>query len=805
MRTAQPARPSKAEIVELRARLAEAEDTLNAIRRGDVDAIAVDGPAGRQIFTLQSADQPYRVLAEQMSEGAASLTSDGTLIFCNQRISTLTGVAPEKLAGSFIGHVIAEPERDRFAQLLTHALESEARGEFNFQCPDGKLRPVLVSLKSIPADLGRGLCMVAVDLSERRQTESKLREQAALLDLAHDAILLRSMEGRILFWNRGALDLYGWPAEDALGQITQELLQTNFPKPLDEIVAIIEGTREWEGELAQVTRGGQPLVVMSRWSLLRDEDGRPVSILEINRDITERKHAEKELGLARERLALAFKTGQLGSFDWNIQDGEYRWSAEAKELYGLAQGEFGGRYANWEALVSPEDLPFAREAIARSLKTGEFQSEWRIRRARDGEVRWISARAKVFFDAQGVPQRMIGVNLDVTDRKRAEEQLRTASLYTRSLIEASLDPLVTISREGKITDVNSATEKVTGISREQLIGTNFCDYFTDPEQAKRGYLEVFAAGLVHDYPLAIRDRSGAVTDVLYNASTFRNEAGEVQGVFAAARDITDRKKAEEALHKLNDELEERVHQRTEELLNVNKELESFNYAVAHDLRAPLRHIHGFAEILSEEAEAKLDESAKHHLEVIRGSVGRMEQLLEDLLNLARLGRQPLRKQTEKLRPIVDEVIESMNADSEGRTVEWRVADLPLIECDRSLLKQVFFNLLSNALKFTRSRENAVIEVGETIREGEPVIFVRDNGVGFDMKYVEKLFGLFQRLHRQQDFEGTGVGLAIVQRIVRRHGGRIWAEAELNKGATFYLWLPNTRIKTEVQVTGYEYA
>ncbi len=236
-------------------------------------------------------------------------------------------------------------------------------------------------------------------------------------------------------------------------------------------------------------------------------------------------------------------------------------------------------------------------------------------------------------------------------------------------------------------------------------------------------------------------------------------------------------------------VEQELGRRTVELEAVNKELESFNYAVAHDLRSPLRHIHGFSEILGEEARPVLGESAQHHLQMIGDSVRYMEQLLEDLLQLSRLGRQELTKRPCSLKSIVNEVVNRLKPEAKDREVEWRIGELPLAECDPALMRHVITNLLSNALKFTRTRSIAIIEIGETTIDGEEAIFVRDNGVGFNMKYMDKLFGLFQRLHRQEDFEGTGVGLAIAQRIMHRHGGRVWAEAEVNKGATFYLSLP----------------
>lgn len=243
-----------------------------------------------------------------------------------------------------------------------------------------------------------------------------------------------------------------------------------------------------------------------------------------------------------------------------------------------------------------------------------------------------------------------------------------------------------------------------------------------------------------------------------------------------------------ALQAGRDELELRVERRTAQLEAVNKELESFTYSVAHDLRAPLRHIQGFSDALIEECARQLDPGARAYLNRIVDSTRRMDQLINDLLGLAHVGRQELHIRPAALNALIDDVIRDMEQETRGRRIEWRIGVLPTVECDPGLMKQVFYNLFSNAVKYTRPRDPAVIEAGQTAAGEECVLFVRDNGVGFNMKYVHKLFGVFERLHRREDFEGTGVGLATVQRIIHKHGGRIWAEGAVDRGATFYFTL-----------------
>jgi PAS domain S-box-containing protein len=514
----------------------------------------------------------------------------------------------------------------------------------------------------------------------------------------------------------------------------------------------------------------------------------------------------------------------------------------------------------------------------------------------------------------------LGIVRDISERKRAEvarrkseASLLEAALQARRLIEVSLDPLVTIGPDGKITDVNEATVLATGATRQALIGSDFATYVTEPEKARAGYLEVYAKGFVKDYPLAIRHVSGKITDVLYNATVYRDDKGEVVGVFGAARDvterkrvekereqylkffslstesmaiadpfgsfkqvnpafsamtgytaselisrpfmdfivpedrkrtademkrqvsarptlnfknryvrkdgavidlswrayfdktdgityavardITERKRAEAQIIEYSEHLEELVSQRTAELTKsnqaleaANQGLESFSYSVSHDLRAPLRAIDGFSRILLEDEFDKLDAEGQRLLNVVCDNAVKMGRLIDDILAFSRSTRGEMNVAPIDMDESVRSVIKELEPVLAGRKVTFDIKPLAAVQGDGAMIKRVWTNLIDNAVKFTALKPEAVIEIGSTVGDKETIYYVKDNGAGFDMQYVGKLFGVFQRLHGTE-FAGTGIGLAIVKRIIAKHGGRMWAEGKVNEGATFYFTLP----------------
>jgi PAS domain S-box-containing protein len=361
----------------------------------------------------------------------------------------------------------------------------------------------------------------------------------------------------------------------------------------------------------------------------------------------------------------------------------------------------------------------------------------------------------------------------------------------RAMYEHAAIGIEQVDLNGHLLMVNPALCRMLDYRQKELLGKT-CDEITYPEDRARNarLLEAMLRGERDFYEIENRycRRDGSAAWVHLTCSPVKDSRGKPLYLISIVQDITELKRAVEGFRKLNAELEERVARRTAQLTAANQELESFSFAVAHDLRAPLRHIHAFADILAEEAGPALEPLARQHLGYIREAAQHMSHLIGDLLELSRMGRRELCARDCPMGALVEEVVAGLAADVKERDIEWRIGGLPTVQCDPGLMTQVWTNLLSNALKFTRPRQRALIEVGCKDAEGTPVFYVRDNGVGFDMQYADKLFGVFQRLHRQEEFSGTGVGLAIVQRIVRKHGGWIWAKAKLDQGATFYFTL-----------------
>ncbi|HWF19471.1 MAG TPA: ATP-binding protein [Verrucomicrobiae bacterium] len=378
-------------------------------------------------------------------------------------------------------------------------------------------------------------------------------------------------------------------------------------------------------------------------------------------------------------------------------------------------------------------------------------------------------------------------------RARAEAASRHSEELLRLLIEQVTDyAIYVLDAEGRVASWNVGAERMTGYSFEEAMGRplNHCFNRVEIKEGKpaRELQTALAKGRAQSEGWC-RRKNGTTYYAQWTITAIRDASGKPAGFLKVARDVTERQQHADAVAKMNADLEQRVRERTAQLEDANQELEAFSYSVSHDLRAPLRHIDGFIEILQENVAAKLDAESREHLQTIAQAARQMGKLIDALLAFSRLARTRVNKRKLNLDVLLGDVLAHVKNETQGRKIQWEVDKLPIVEADPILLKQALLNLVSNAVKYTRTRPRARIEIGTTVNRREHIIFIRDNGVGFDMQHIDKLFGAFQRLHRANEFEGTGVGLANVRRIIHRHGGRTWAEGAVNKGATFYLSLP----------------
>jgi PAS domain S-box-containing protein len=800
---------------------------------------------------LHESQERYRLIIDNIADYAIyMLDAQGNVASWNEGAKYIQGYESDEVIGRHFS-IFFTPE-DRQQELPRRELERATKeGQSNSDAwsirKDGSRFRSHWTLTAVREGSQLvGFARLAHDITEKYKAEQALRESEEqlrmVLQSARDyAIFTIGLDGRIKSWNRGAEKIFGFSNAEALQMEFKSLYLEEWVAnghPDNELQIALQNIRG--NECWYRRKGGGRFWGSGHTMPLTDVRGQTRGYLKIVRDETSRRLMQMEIQAhVRQQSALArFSQRALAVEDL---------PALAQDAVTLVSETLGLEMCTWLEFVPQQNAFCPRQAVGWGAEIATIAPVCTRAESQAGYTLMINAPVVVndlstetrFHVPQALRDRGVNSSISVVvpgepnpcgvmvahgigprdfsepdvhfmesvanvlshtiRRKRAESELAETERRFRLAVEAVQDyAIYTLDEEGRVAAYNLGATRLEGYQPEEIIGRPLHIFFP-PEDVARGIPErelerARTEGKSQTEGWNVRkDGTRFISNWLLTA--IRDADGNLTGYSKVARDVTEIRRAKEQMETWHEALTKRVAERTQELQASNEELEAFSYSVSHDLRAPLRHINSYIEMLEEELGTDISSTAKSHLRLVAQSAMQMARLVDDLLKFSRMGREEMRRVPVRLGVLVQEAQQHFQTELAERNVEWVISDCPEVMGDPASLRQVFINLLSNALKYTRSRPRPRIEIGCEETPTEIICYVRDNGVGFDMQYAEKLFGVFERLHSSNQFEGTGIGLAIVRRIIQRHGGRTWAEAEVDRGATFYLSLPKEQPST----------
>jgi PAS domain S-box-containing protein len=771
---------------------------------------AQDALAERQRIeiSLRASEQRYATLAEISPVGMFKTDAAGQCLYVNERWCQMSGLTLEQALGWGWVQGIHPEDRELVANTWnTAARENHPyRLEYRFQNADGQITWVFGQALAERTAAGElvGYVGTVTDISDRKQAEAEhlqaeqVRQELNLLETILDIILAGywdwDLETNFEYFSPGLKRMFGYE-EDELPNRPETWQRLIFREDLPGVLRCFDrhvqsrGQVPFYNEVRYHHRDGSTVWVICSGQVIQwDAAGRPLRMVGCHIDISDRKQAEEQLRKSDAHLKTAQRISRLGSWEFDPRTQEITWSEEVFSIFGR-NPKFGPpTFESLQQQLLPRDRAYHQQVVQEAIETVcSYEIEYQFYRL-DGALRHIQARGEPIVDASGQLTYLVGTVLDITDRKQTEEKLRSLS-----------DRLTLAAKAGAIGiwDWNVPENILTWDDQMYALYGLISDQFTNIYEAWANRLHPDDRALAEtaiqqaltgekEYNLEFRivQADGTVRFIKAAALVQRDAQGEAQRMIGINYDVTDQKLA--AL---------KLAQTTAQLAASNQELEAFAYSVSHDLRSPLRAIDGFSRALMEDYGDQVGEEGKDYFDRIRKNVTRMSMLIDDLLRLSRVSRSDMQYSNVNLSALVQEQVQELQTLEPERQVTVIVKPGVVVFADVNLMRVVISNLLQNAWKFTSHHPTAHIEFGVIPHNEQPTYFIRDDGAGFNMAYTNMLFGVFQRLHNTHEFPGTGIGLATVQRVIHRHGGRVWAEGAIEQGATLYFTIPNTSTST----------